>query len=345
MRNWTAWTEVIGVTASANGANGHGTENGHISNGTSAVQNGAETASEEAEAEEDDTIENRTVFRKISGYITSDSVLLFRDVDAANTNTNTAACAISIPYPSISLHAIQRVTASPATDGITSEPRTYHSSSAQPTSPTQTSALYLQLDLGNPFTRNPDLDEDAAETVDLLLIPQTSSAPTRATADAGTIAEPPAGAVDGTEEGRVEGGAQAQELQADTKTIFEALTRCADLHPDPDDVDSEEGAGDRAGDAGAAFGMGMGGGMPGAGGWITSENVHEFEGMFDTAEDGEGEDGVDGGAGEEEAVVRILGPGAGSRRLRDDAAESGEVGVSGEANEADDGESKWRRTS
>ena len=330
--------EVIGVTASANGANGHGTENGHAHNGTSGAVNGLGTAGEEVEAEEDDTIKKRTVFRNISGYITSDSVLLFRDVDTANTNTNTTARAISIPYPSISLHAIQRVKASSPLNGTTSEPRTYHSSSAQFTSQTQTqpqaqtSALYLQLDLGNPFTRNPDLDEDAAETVDLLLIPQTSASSTRATADAGTISEPPAIVAAGGTDGP---SAQSQELQANTKTIFEALTRCADLHPDPDDMDSDE-AGDGAGDI-------MGGGMPGAGGWITSENVHEFEGMFGGGD--EGEDGVDGGEGEDEAVVRILGPGAGSRRARDDAGESGEAAVSGETDEEGEGESKWRRTS
>jgi len=334
-RNWAAWTDVIGVTASANSANGHGTENGHAHNGTSAALNGSGTASEEAEAEEDDTIENRTVFRNISGYITSDSVLLFRDIDTANTTANTTERAISIPYPSISLHAIQRVPASSPIHGTSAEPRTYHSSSLQPTSQTQaqTSALYLQLDLGNPFTRNPDLDEDAAETVDLLLIPQTSSTPTRATADAGTITEPPAIVAAGGTDGP---SAQSQELQADTKTIFEALTRCADLHPDPDDVDSDE-AGGEAGDL-------MGGGMPGAGGWITSENVHEFEGMFGGGDDeGDGLNGVDGGEGEDEAVVRILGPGAGSRRARDDDAE--ETVATREADEEGDGESKWRRTS
>ena len=330
VRNWSAWTEVIGSTAGANSANGHSSQNGDAHNGISAAVNGAGTGNEELETEEDDTIENRTVFRNISGYITSDSVLLFHDVDVANTNS--PASAISIPYPSISLHAIQRVTASSPTHS-TREARKYHSSTAQATSQTQTSALYLQLDLGNPFTRNPDSDEDAAETVDLLLIPQTSTTPTRATADAGTISEPTAAGAYGTEGA----GAQAKELQADAKTIFEALTRCADLHPDPDASDEDDvdgGAGD----------LGMGGGMPGASGWITSENVHEFEGMFGGDEDGDGS-GVGEREAGDEAVVQILGPGAGSRRARDDAEEGATTGTPGEADEEGDGESKWRRTS
>lgn len=147
-----------------------------------------------------------------------------------------------------------------------------------------------------------------------------------------------------------------------TKAMFAALTRCADLHPtnsssamgffDDEDEEEEEGSDDEQEDQISFEGpVGYGdemdvdhtftrikkkksnkaigsGGMPGDGGWITSENVHLLEKVK-----------IEGG----------LGPGAGSVRPReDDEEEEGEVaGVpngEGEPNGGKEGtEAKWRK--
>ena len=97
------------------------------------------------------------------------------------------------------------------------------------------------------------------------------------------------------------------------RELFEAISTCADLHPDPaspsSDVDDEEGD------------------MLGAGGWITSENMGEY---FD-------EDGNIIGGGR-------LGTGAGTVRLREDDYDTtnGSNGIWDV--EGDVEETKWRRT-
>lgn len=98
------------------------------------------------------------------------------------------------------------------------------------------------------------------------------------------------------------------------KEIFTAMNSCADLHPDPDaDGDGEEE--DET--------------APGATGWITAENMHEFvdeEGNFSGTVIGESEE---------------LGPGAGTIRQREEGAEesNGVNGVDGEGHE-----DKYQRT-
>ncbi|OJD33044.1 fpd1 benzoylformate decarboxylase [Diplodia corticola] len=114
-----------------------------------------------------------------------------------------------------------------------------------------------------------------------------------------------------------------------TAALFAAVSACADLNPDPADSDSEaEGGG---GDDDIQIG-----GLPGAGGWITSDNVHEHvdaEGNFI---------GFGGGA---------LGAGAGTVRAREE--DGGSAGGEEEAGREDGGEggaaasgeeTKWRRT-
>ncbi|KAF2191813.1 hypothetical protein K469DRAFT_555597 [Zopfia rhizophila CBS 207.26] len=93
------------------------------------------------------------------------------------------------------------------------------------------------------------------------------------------------------------------------KEIYHAMNSCADLHPDPDVSDDveEEGEDD----------------APGAGGWITAENMHEFT-------DENGNITFPGGA---------LGAGAGIVRPREDNGVNGANGVDGT-----DEETKWRRT-
>jgi nucleotide-sensitive chloride channel 1A len=132
-----------------------------------------------------------------------------------------------------------------------------------------TPAVYLQLNLHDTDLINSD---DDVETLDLHLIPRSTN---------------------NTDEG-----------SNPAKALYEALSACADLHPDPNSDTEEEDT------------------APGAGGWITSENMHEFmdaDGNF-----------IEGGT---------LGAGAGTVRERED--EDGEDGANGDGV---DGETKWQRT-
>jgi nucleotide-sensitive chloride channel 1A len=145
----------------------------------------------------------------------------------------------------------------------------------------------MQLEFSDLFAAGEDDDEDG--TVELTLIPPPS-----------------------TEEGR-----------SAIQTLFEAVSNCSNLHPDPSFEDDEEmGDGDvdsrivfegNVGyegisglpgvQAGAADG-GLPPPFPGSGGWITAENVSEY---FD--EDG---NWIGEGSGES------LGEGAGRVRTRDE---------------------------
>ena len=148
----------------------------------------------------------------------------------------------------------------------------------------------MQLELSDPLAVNEDDDEDIVEVT---IIPAVPSAAT----DSATT-----------------------EIQA----IFEAVSNCSNLHPDPsfdeDDEMGEDGEDSRivfegnvgyegiSGLPGVQTGTTDGGlppPFPGSGGWITAENVSEY---FD--EEGNWIDGSNGEA---------LGEGAGRVRTRDEA--------------------------
>lgn len=146
-------------------------------------------------------------------------------------------------------------------------------------------------------------DEDL-ETLELLLTPTATYAPPQI---AGTASV---------------GNTEAETIPAST-ALYNALSACAELHPDPDPSDDE--------------GDGLMGDVPGAGGWITSENMDQFmdeEGNLRIHENGDADgmivlNGGDAGAGNR------LGAGAGTRRGPED----------GDTDEGADGEeTKWRRT-
>lgn len=105
--------------------------------------------------------------------------------------------------------------------------------------------------------------------------------------------------------------------------LFAAVSACADLNPDPQDSDSEAGDGD---DGVVPL---EAGGLPGAGGWITSDNIHEHVDA----------DGNFTGFGNN------LGAGAGTVRPREeeDFEDTEEGGAAGES-AAGGEETKWRRT-
>lgn len=158
------------------------------------------------------------------------------------------------------------------------------------------SAVLLQLGLSDP---NMTADEDL-EAIQLLIAPTAANDVTEGTAVAG--------------EARLE-----QEL-------YDAISACQELNPDPspDDEEDDDGGFDET--------------APGATGWITSENMADFmdeDGNFRmpagaTVVDGS-EDHVDGGA---EEPTNGLGAGAGTRRTAADL----------DATDGADDEAKWQRT-
>ncbi|KAG9588552.1 hypothetical protein KCU97_g8290, partial [Aureobasidium melanogenum] len=94
--------------------------------------------------------------------------------------------------------------------------------------------------------------------------------------------------------------------------LFNAVSNCADLHPDPDEDDDQEQEQEPE---------------PGTGGWITSENIQDFmdeNGEFRMPEGG------------------ILGTGAGTVRTADQF-EDANAGDEVDGEEATDA-TKWRRT-
>lgn len=182
---------------------------------------------------------------------------------------------LSIPYPSISLHAIQR--------------------RADPVDASQqVQGLYMQLELSDPYGVS---DDDESDIVELTILPASSSTDT-----------------------------------AGVQVLFEAVSNCSNLHPDPaldDDEEMENGSDSRiifegnvgyegiSGLPGVQVGATDGGlppPFPGSGGWITAENVSEY---FDADGNWIGE-----GAGGEG-----LGEGAGRVRTRDEA--DGDDGANG----------------
>ena len=222
--------------------------------------------------------------------------------------------AVSIPYPSISLHALQRLKTVNHHHHPLHQSITYYNTDSPlldcPDCPAelattgQAYCVYLQIDpeAASRMQTNPDGNDGGDEdlevglTVELLLVLQNGQG----------------------------------EVEEATKELFEALSRCADLHPDP-------GLDGDAGGEGDATGL-MAGleGATGMGPWITSENAHEFEGQFVDVDAAEVEDD-----GFEERPSG-LGPGAGTTRAREDEErpDINGVDVGGEHGE----DTKWQRT-
>ena len=148
--------------------------------------------------------------------------------------------------------------------------------------------VYLQLDL---LTN----DDDDIQTLTMHLIPKATHGEEPESTDG------QANGVDGTN------GTPATPNGEAAKALFEALSACADLNPDPMDED-EDGEG-------AAMPE------PGAGGWITSENMQDF---------------MDENGNWIGPEVPVLGAGAGQVRAREDGDDDEAAGA-GE-------DTKWQRT-
>ncbi|KAL8662045.1 MAG: hypothetical protein Q9202_005019, partial [Teloschistes flavicans] len=178
--------------------------------------------------------------------VTSEKLILY---------SGTLMTGISIPYPSISLHAIQR-------------------------SPTPSLLLHLLA------TPPPHFDDhDPENTISLTLTPTTRPSPPTTTA--GAQAEnrsqppPPHPLSPPSSATAANNNNNSQSPEAEIQHLFTALSACADLHPDAaDDAGSDI---EIDGDPHAALPTqpasayeqvdGLPPPMPGSGGWITAENV------------------------------------------------------------------------
>lgn len=165
-------------------------------------------------------------------------------------------------------------------------------------------AVLLELNLSDSNTADEDL-----EFIQLRIFPTTTSSGSEAAADVG-----------------VNGHANGNSDATPVKVLYDAISACQELNPDP----NPEGDDDEEG--------GMGGfdeTAPGATGWITSENMADFmdeDGNFKMPE-GATVIGGEDDAAEEEADG--LGAGAGRRRAANE--------VDAEDGAAQD-ETKWQRT-
>ena len=248
------------------------------------------------------------VIDDVDVWVTSEYVLssLFSTCCLAITNavcdcskfllyTPSTTTGISIPYPSISLHAIQRL--------------------KLPTSPSEeVQGLYMQI--ATPTPTGPTAD-DEEECITLTIVPPT--APEKlgetSTSETATLTATQRATEDQTT------GPEAADQSA-TQMLYAAVSACSNLHPDPvlpgDEEDEGEGW-DGEGDE-AVQQIGLPPAMPGSSGWITADNMHEY---FD-------EEGNWIAGGQEPMLP--LGPGAGTVRTRDE--ENGSVGQEQEKDEA-----------
>ncbi|BCR89461.1 Voldacs domain-containing protein [Aspergillus chevalieri] len=241
-----------------------------------ATSNGnAENGNAEGEGEE-------VVIDGVDVWVTSDKFLLY---------TSTTSTGVSIPYPSISLHAIQRL--------------------KLPTSPSdEVQGLYMQI--ATPTPTGPSAD-DEEECITLTIVPPTApdSLGGTSTNETATLTA----AERATEDQTTGPGANDQSA---TQMLYGAVSACSNLHPDPvlpgdeeDEGEEWDGEGDEA-----VQQIGLPPAMPGSSGWITAENMHEY---FD-------EEGNWIAGGQEPMLP--LGPGAGTVRPRDE--ENGVSGQEGE---------------
>lgn len=212
---------------------------------------------------------------------------------------------LEIPYPAVSIHAI----------------KSFQPLDNNPAATTHKFlGVYMQLQLSDGAAD----DDDRCDPIELTLIPCKRVPP---------------------DESDLSGAAVDPLNPERTNALFNQISACSNLHPDPNDSEGD-GGGDQAerivpeesnvehealdGFTGVLRGDSAGGlppPMPGSSGWITAENVHEYF-------DGEGNFiGQSGSSGE-------LGEGAGRVRDRDEVDGDGANGY----DEDNDPEAKRART-
>ncbi|KAL2824015.1 regulator of volume decrease after cellular swelling-domain-containing protein [Aspergillus cavernicola] len=169
-------------------------------------------------------------------WVTSDKFLLY------NPTTTTG---LSLTYPSISVHAIQRLKL-PAQAQTQPEPRE------------EVQGLYVDVTTPTVTIQSFPQESDEEESISMTLVPPPTNPSTQP-------------------EPELESD---EERETETQKLYAAVSACSNLHPDPVE-DNEEGGGGGAFASGLVFpGAGEGGGLPppvdGSSGWITADNMHEF---------------------------------------------------------------------
>ncbi|KAH8701793.1 regulator of volume decrease after cellular swelling-domain-containing protein [Talaromyces proteolyticus] len=273
--------------------------------GTASETNGASGAAHDASEEKEIAVDGVDI------WVASDKFFLYRP---------DAGAGVAIPYPLISLHAIQRLRLPDTPEGAG-----------------EVQGLYMQI--ANPTTAdNTGAEEDEEEdSINLTVVPPSTAE--AASAALGSYSAGTETAALASDEMAAEAGVDIKPEETTTQALYQAVSACSNLHPDPiapgegDDDDAYEGTeqpgvGDLL-QAGLIVPGAADGGLPppmhGSSGWITADNIGEY---FD-------EEGNWIGEGEPPTLPG-LGPGAGNVHDRDD----GEVGENGEV----DDETKWRRT-
>ncbi|KAI0596758.1 regulator of volume decrease after cellular swelling-domain-containing protein [Biscogniauxia sp. FL1348] len=213
---------------------------------------------------------------------------------------------IEIPYPAITLHAIKN----------------FHHLERPDDASSKFLGVYMQLEFSEPGAEDSD---EGLDPIELTLVPY-KGAPKEDAPSEGLIVDP---------------------LNAErTNALFNQISACSNLNPDPrdeEDDDEEDYDADRiifegsAEDGAAIDGLpgvlqgNSSGGLPppfpGSSGWITADNVHEY---FDEEGNWIGQEGVSGDLGE----------GAGRVRGRDEVEQGDTNGDGG----VGDAESKRPRT-
>lgn len=189
----------------------------------------------------------------------------------------------------------------------------------------------MQIDTSDGFD-----DHDPDSTISITIIPCTDPISPSTLAEVIEMESPEARFIDGVMQDSspatesLDDFAQEESPPPESlvQGLYNALTTCTNLHPDPQPHPADTEADTRDDGYGAAFthlSYGLPPPMPGSGGWITAENVNDF---FD--EDGNPRNGG-------------LGPGAGTVRQREDeGSEGADAGTHGDA-EGDGEEVKYRR--
>ncbi|KAJ5688891.1 hypothetical protein N7462_003283 [Penicillium macrosclerotiorum] len=257
-----------------------------------------------AAAAPQDTEDEESVEIAIEGvdtWVTSEKLLLF---------SPSASTGVSIPYPSISLHAIQRLRV-PGGDA------------------TEVQGLYMQIAIPTAPS-----EDDEEECITITVVPPSEDEA------AGGNTETSA-AVEGTAEERALQDLSDEPQEAPAQLLYNAMSACSNLHPDPvepgDEDDEEDAKFMSVEDHGyALYQLGQeaigstNGDLPppveGSSGWITADNMHEY---FDE----EGNWIAEG----EPPSFPALGPGAGTVRAR-------EENDAEEEQEGEDEMTKWQRT-
>ncbi|KAL2848505.1 regulator of volume decrease after cellular swelling-domain-containing protein [Aspergillus pseudoustus] len=178
-----------------------------------------------------DENEKEALIEGVDVWVTSDKFLLY------NPSTSTG---LSIPYPSISLHAIQRLKLPSTT-------------AQQPEQSSEVQGLYMHI-TKPPSASYPQVS-DEEESLEVTLVPPTQQTTTP-----------------------LEGESES-ETETETQKLYAAVSACSNLHPDPVEEEDEEGGGAFASGL-VFPGTAADGGLPppvdGSSGWITADNMHEF---------------------------------------------------------------------